>query len=118
MEIRDVSIVWEKGISGYRQGIKGRKNYRHKEAGKFYNGYGGVFESIPRELYLLGKESSGKEVRIDMFLIMQAIGRDRMTERLYENLEKCLPESINVEEGHISEKDLQKIIANYNKIKK
>lgn len=40
-----------------------------------------------------------------------------MTEKLYGKLEKCLPETINVEEMCISEKDLQQIVENYNKIK-
>lgn len=51
MEIRDVSIVWEKGISGYRQGIKGRKNFRHKEKGNFIM-VTAEFTKVFRESYI------------------------------------------------------------------
>lgn len=35
MEIKVLEIIWEKSQSVYRQGIKGEKNFRHREPKNF-----------------------------------------------------------------------------------
>lgn len=42
MIIKNPELYWQKGEKGYKQGVKGRKNYRHLADDGFYNGYGGV----------------------------------------------------------------------------
>lgn len=118
MEIKVLEIIWEKSQSVYRQGIKGEKNFRHREPKKLYNGHGGVHENIPRKLFLIGEDEERGEVEIDLTELLRRLGREHMSEKLYSNLQEWIPEKITIDKNkNISEDDLKRIIDKYNDAK-
>lgn len=119
MIIKNPVLRWTKGQHGYTQGIKGGKNYRHREGKSFYNGYGGAKMNIPMELEIEGKSENGERLSIDVrHYLVEALGRKVMTDRLYETLQKCLPEELEVDDvtEKLTDESLEEIRKRYERL--
>ena len=116
MVLKNCEVLWTKTVSGYTQGIKGGKNYKHFDSDGSYNGHGGADLSIPSDLNLKGYDiKTRKKVIInikDYFL--ESLGRKLMNDKLYWILRTCLPERISIDENmKITQSSLDEIKANY-----
>lgn len=117
--IKNPVLCWTKGQHGYKQGIKGWKNYRHVEGRNFYNGYGGARMDTDMELRIEGKTESGERLSIDVrHYLVEALGRKVMTDRLYEKLQKCLPEELEVDDvtKKLTDESLEEIRKRYERL--
>ena len=120
MKIYNPELSWTKGEFGYVRGIKGRKNYRHMEGRNYYNGYGGARMNTPMELDIIGTDSNGREYTVDVrHYLLEALGRKKMNDTLYDDLQKCLPNEIEIDETtqHLSNATIEIIKQNYEKLK-
>ena len=117
MELRNAKLRWMKGEYGYRQGVKGSNNYPHKDtSGNWYNGYGGVFMHENMSLDIYGEDSDGNPQKIDVRgYLLEAIGRQRMNDALYDRLQSCIPEIVVVDDetARLSDLTLKKIAESY-----
>lgn len=66
MIIKNPELYWQKGEKGYKQGVKGRKNYRHLADDGFYNGYGGVRYNKKMELTITGRDEKNNIKVVDV----------------------------------------------------
>ena len=99
MIIKNPELYWQKGEKGYKQGVKGRKNYRHLADDGFYNGYGGVRYNKKMELTITGRDEKNNIKVVDVrYYLVQALGRQVMRDDLFADLKSCMPESLEVDE--------------------
>ena len=120
MKIYNSELSWTKGESGYVQGIKGRQNYRHIENGSYYNGYGGAKMNVPMELEIIGIDKNGKKHYVDVrHYLIEALGRKKMNDTLYSDLQKCIPNEIEIDDETklLSASTIEAIRQNYEQLK-
>ena len=120
MKIYNPELSWTKGEFGYVRGIKGRKNYRHMEGRNYYNGYGGARMNTPMELDIIGTDSNGREYTVDVrHYLLEALGRKKMNDTLYDDLQKCIPNEIEIDDDtqRLSDATIEAIKQNYEKLK-
>ena len=113
MIIKNPELYWQKGEKGYKQGVKGRKNYRHLADDGFYNGYGGVRYNKKMELTITGRDEKNNIKVVDVrYYLVQALGRQVMRDDLFADLKSCMPES-----GKLTPDSLAQIKESYEKLK-
>lgn len=112
-KLYDPYLEYVKLDSYYCQGIKGAKNYEHREKGSFYNGYGGEREFFSSELNLCGKLENDKTYSIDVKeIILKEFDRKRLNEKFVKDLNTKLNSLSYIElddNGSISEAEISEI---------
>ena len=120
MELKNAKLCWTKGDYGYKRGVKGKENYPHKDAyGNWYNGYGGAEMHKKMKLDIYGEDSDGRLQKVDVKgYLLESIGKKKMSDKLLDILQSCIPEIVVVddESQKLSDLTLDQISKKYHEL--